>query len=131
MIIFKTIGLLLLYVTFQPSILAKEFIFNCVNPNNNNFQSNYIINDDLISRILGRSIFHKNSYSPLSNQKFEINKYYKIFSFKDQKIITIQPSQNGKVINLLIFDLDNKSLTQSGHFLNKSITPNAQFFYCD
>tara|TARA_B100001989_G_scaffold217989_1_gene169320 strand:- start:387 stop:773 length:387 start_codon:yes stop_codon:yes gene_type:complete len=127
----KKLLFLIFHLALCSSIPAKEFVFNCVNPDNNNFQSNYIINDDLISRILGRSLFHKNSYSPLTKQKFEINEYYKIFSFKDQKIITIQPSQNGKVINLLIFDLSNKSLTQSGHFLNKLIKPNAQFFYCD
>ena len=119
-----------LFFSLNSSVYSKEFLLTCLNPQNNNFQTTYKIKDDLLSRILGKSVFHVSSYDPLRDKKFVVNKYEKIINFKNKKITTTISSNNGKIINFTIYDLENKNYTQSGHYLNDSVKPFSQYFSC-
>ena len=106
-------------------VYASEITLSCIN-NKTGFSSIYKLNTSKYFK----SAKHISSYNPKTKQKYSINSDMRIIDSKEDYLATIDYSQNDRVITFQVFNLDSKTMTSSGHYLDSEIEPYPQKFSC-
>jgi hypothetical protein len=102
---------------------AETKLFSCVNKETN-FVTTYSIDFE------NKSITHLTSISPNTSQKFPSLGNLKVLSFNNDYSISVVITNDGKIMNILLFDFKNKVYTTSGHYINEKKKPNSQYYEC-
>lgn len=109
--------------TIAMSSKAETKVFTCASKETN-FVTTYSIDFE------NKSITHLTSISPNTNQKFPSIGNLRVLSFNNDYSISVAITNDGKIINILLFDFKNKIYTISGHYVNEKRKPNSQYFEC-
>lgn len=113
----------LAFLLFGQSATAQAQVLTCVND-----ETGFIMSFQVDKT--AKSITHLTSMSPKTKQKFTLNSKLFVLYFSDDIAITNNLSNEGKTLNLMVFNLANLTISQSGHFLNRKEKPNSQLFEC-
>lgn len=119
----KKAFLLILLGMVSVPCFAQAKIFSCVNKETN-FMTTFLVDFG------EKSVTHLNSQSPNSNQKFTTNTKLITLTFNSEYSIALSMSNEGKILNLSVFNFTNNTYSNSGHYLDKVQKPFPQLFSC-
>lgn len=107
----------------SPSILAQTKIYSCINKETN-FTTTFSVD------FSNKSITHLTSQSPNTNQKFTGIGKLTVVTFEKDYSISHSITQEGKILNIILFNFQNDTYSISGHPLTEKKKPHPQLFEC-